>query len=49
MPMPVVRYNAIWLRETWRILLQLRLMLHLRRPPRLALGGKAVLLARSVR
>ena len=34
MPIPMVRYNEMRLREIWRIPLQLRLMLHLRRLPR---------------
>jgi len=49
MPMPVVRYNVIWLLEIWPILLQLRLMLHPRRVPRLALPGKGGPPGRSAR
>jgi len=44
-----VRYNVVWLLEIWRILLQLRLMLHPRRLPRLALPGKGGLPSRSAR
>lgn len=35
-----VRYNSVWLLEIWRILLQLRLMLHRLRLPRTALPDK---------
>ena len=44
-----VSYNGMWLREIWRIPLQLRLMFHPRRLPPLALPGKAGRLARSAR